>query len=547
MKNKIVALVLLVALFIPTVVAVVNYISLQGGEVSAVNVESIEFTDPDGVKSTFARDGSDEEKAMLDFFINIKNNSEKINEPPSIVNDKILCNMVAYTTAGGENAFKFYFTSNKEDCYYVDGNGDTYHINDTYALTFLNSKYAGFVFENGSAPTMTLTGGGTLTPDTSTWNFVGADGKYISAATSTKDEAEAVELEGGFDMSFSSDPDLFRVKVVNKDDGIVLFDDDYANIAGLSIESNMVVSVEATAKWYQADTRNFYGEQTYKFEATLAAPAQFYAGINKIQIGEFICITAMNVKNPQNISFSSTPAIGFTPTFYADGDYAYALIPFHNELEKGEYVLNFTYGSVSQNITVNLETRDNGFATRERTYADADIENLFNDEMIKKAEEVLLPICETGSAKRYFSGSFLEGIDANDGGISTGYGHTIEIKGTDKSFVHTGVDYAANAGTDVQATNAGEVVYAGFTDYSGYIVVIEHGYGLKSWYAHLGEISVKEGDIVAAGDKVGTCGTTGFINGAGVHVGYTVKDVVVCQYTLWADGNNKGIPVYKPE
>lgn len=549
MKNKLVAVLLVIALFIPTIVAVVEYIK-QRDDVTPTNVEYISFTDPAGVESSFDRDGTDEEKEMLDFFINVKSNSEKIKEPPSTVNDKIVCNVSAITTSGEEKAFKFYFTSSSKDCFFVDGNGDTYQIDDDYALTFLNSKYAGFVFENGSAPVMTLSGCGEMTPDTSAWNFVGAEGKFVSAATSKKDETEKVELEGGLNVVFTVDPDLLNVRVVNKDDNIEIFNDEYANIAALSIGTNMTVGVEITAKWYQEDAKKFYGEQTYKFDASVAAPAEFYAGTNTIQIGEFICITAVNVNNPENITFKSEPNIEFSPTFYKDGDYSYALIPFHNGLEVGDYTLSFTYGSASQDVNVKLTKRDNGFGDREKVYPEAVVQTLFTDAKYNEAAEVLKPLCENGSAKKYFDGSFREAVDTKVGAISLGYGHNLKISTTDKSFQHTGVDYVAPAGSYVLAGNAGEVVYVGYTDYTGYIVVIEHGYGLKSWYAHLEskeKITVEVGDIVKAGDMIGTCGSTGLIDQNGVHCGYTVKDTVVCQYTLWADGNNKGIPVYDPK
>ena len=550
MKNKLVAALLVVALFIPTIVAVVEYITSRD-EVTATNVEYIDFTDPAGVKSSFTREGTEEEKAMLDFFINVKSNSEKIKEPPSTVNDNIVCQLNVFTTSGEEKAFKFYFTSNKKDCYFVDGKGDTYQIDENYALTFLNSKYAGFVFENGSAPTLVHAGTGEVTPDVSVWNFIGAEEKFVSAVTSAKDEVEFIEFEGAFGgLDFSLEPDFFNVRVVNKDDGIELFNDEYENIAALTIGTNMTVSVEITAKWYEESTKNFHGEQTYKFEAALAAPAEFYVGVNSVRVGEFVCITAANVNKPENISFKCEPAIDFTPTFYKDGEYSYALVPFHTGLEKGNYTLSFTYGSTSQDVVVEV-TAPREYGIREKVYPAAVVQTLFNDTKYNDAVSVLKPITETGSAKRYFEGSFREVLDLTKGGaISFGYGHTAKISGTDRTFQHTGVDYVAAAGTYVLAANAGEVVYVGYTDYTGYVVVIEHGYGLKSWYAHLessDKITVKVGDVVKAGDIIGTCGSTGFIDQNGVHIGYTVGGTVVCQYTLWADGTNKGVPVFNPD
>ncbi len=549
MKNKIVAAILVIALFIPTIVSVVNYISMQGGEVTAVNIESLVFTDPNDIEYKFSRDGGKEEAKMLDYFIALMGNAEKIKEIPATINDDMTCNVTAYTTAGNDNSYKFYYTTHKEDCFFMNGNGDTYKIKDSDALEFLNSKYAGFLFENGVAPVLSLAGGGSLVPDKSEWNFIGAEGEYVKAAANVSDDKESVELAGGFAMEFTTEPDLFNVKVTNKEDSVVIFDDAYESISGITITSDMTVAVEVTAKWYEDKTRNYYGEQTYVFDASLSAPAEFYAGTKTIQIGEFVCVTALNVTSTDDIKFACEPNISYSPKFFVNGDYAYALIPFNNSLAAGQYVMTFTYGSTSQNITIDLQKRTNGFGERSTTYPDAVVKNYFTDEVKQKAIDEFTPIAQNGSATKYFQGSFNEVVDTNKGKLSSGYGHKVTITGTELSYVHEGVDYNAPAGTEVTASNAGEVVYAGFTDYTGYIVVIEHGYGLKSWYAHMGSIdaNIKVGTVVAKGDKLGVCGETGFAAANGVHIGYTVFDVPVCQYTLWADGINKGVPVYEPE
>ena len=87
-------------------------------------------------------------------------------------------------------------------------------------------------------------------------------------------------------------------------------------------------------------------------------------------------------------------------------------------------------------------------------------------------------------------------------------------------------------------------MYAGYLDYSGYTVVIEHGWGLKSWYAHMSKVSTEVGADVNKGDVIGSAGSSGFISGSGAHIGMTVFDVPVCQYALWDDGSRKGVPVF---
>ncbi len=546
MKNKVIIAILLVVMIIPSIIAIVNYNSEQRGAVSNINVVSMSLVDPAGNIYNFSRDGDQEQKDMIEYFVAAKDDAEEITAiPPTIESGNYY--RLSVNTSASETAYKYYFTANTQDCYFVDGDGKTYQMSEKSAQKFLSSGYAAHLYENGVAPVLSVTGQA-LMPDACHWNFINSEGKYTEAVSAVSDTVEAVEIEGGFAMDFSTEPDSFTVKLTDKNTGEVVFDDVYDNISSVIITKNMSLKAEVSAKWYEDKTRNYYGEQIFVFDASLSAPAEFYAGINTIQVGEFVCITAVNVNKAENIQFTSEPDIGYTPKFFTqENGLSYALIPFNSELSVGQYTLSFSYGGASQNINIDLTKRDNGFKTREKTYADAIVNSYYNDEVIAKAEEALRPIAQSSVEKMYFEGVFPEACDTKKSSLATGYGHTITVKGTDISYFHSGVDYAGSAGTAVTAGNAGEVVYADYLDHTGYIVVIDHGLGLKSWYAHMGKITVEVGDVVAAGDKIGEFGSTGFANENGVHVGYTIFETPVCQYTLWADGNNKGVPVYKPE
>jgi len=94
----------------------------------------------------------------------------------------------------------------------------------------------------------------------------------------------------------------------------------------------------------------------------------------------------------------------------------------------------------------------------------------------------------------------------------------------------------------VYAANAGKVVYAGVLEYTGNIVVIDHGMGLKTWYYNMGSYTVVEGDMVEKGDQIGTCGNTGFTTNAdsGVQVSMSVGSQFVCPYDTWSDSSTVG-------
>lgn len=75
--------------------------------------------------------------------------------------------------------------------------------------------------------------------------------------------------------------------------------------------------------------------------------------------------------------------------------------------------------------------------------------------------------------------------------------------------MHNGIDFTAPTGTPIQATGAGRVVKAGSGSGFGNHVIIDHGYGYKTLYAHMSRLDVREGQTVKRGQPIGKVGSTG--------------------------------------
>ena len=83
---------------------------------------------------------------------------------------------------------------------------------------------------------------------------------------------------------------------------------------------------------------------------------------------------------------------------------------------------------------------------------------------------------------------------------------------------HTGIDIAAAIyGSPIYATATGTVAFAGYRSSYGYLVIIEHGYGFSTYYAHQSRIKVKAGQAVEAGTLVGYVGSSGVSTGPHLH------------------------------
>jgi len=88
--------------------------------------------------------------------------------------------------------------------------------------------------------------------------------------------------------------------------------------------------------------------------------------------------------------------------------------------------------------------------------------------------------------------------------------------------MHKGIDIAADFGSTINAALGGIVRYAAWEDGYGNVIKIDHGDGIEITYAHCSVITVKKGDVVDSGMKIGEVGSTG--NSTGPHLHFEVRE-----------------------
>jgi murein DD-endopeptidase MepM/ murein hydrolase activator NlpD len=97
---------------------------------------------------------------------------------------------------------------------------------------------------------------------------------------------------------------------------------------------------------------------------------------------------------------------------------------------------------------------------------------------------------------------------------------------------HNGADLKAATGDAIRSTNRGRVVLAKDLFYTGNTVIVDHGIGIYSLYAHLSRIDVKTGMTVERGQIVGLAGATGRVTGPHLHWGVRVQNARVDPFSL---------------
>lgn len=536
MNKKILTVILLIALFIPSFVAVGYYSSTKKEPADVKTVSNLKIEDLAGMKWEFASDDTNPDSAtMIDLFVNMKKNASEITAlPDAMKNDDFF--LITLTSYEVESQYKYYFTTSPTDAYLVDSAAKVYKLGETDVAAFLATKYSASLYTETATPTPTLNVADTvISPASLAWNYANYDGTFISVDTSEiiTTEVKTCTLDGGLELSFSEAPDYVKITVKSGEE--VIFSDSIDKISELSLTGGDNFTIDVAAEWYQTAEKDFYGSATYSFIGDIVDPAVFYIGQTEIENGEFVCIGGKNVDDPTKIGFSSEPAISYTPTFYREGDYVYALVPISYDHENGAdqvYTFTLTYGATTQNISLNVKSYSYG---KSNSTVSAAIENAtYSETARKEAEDALLPLAQSaGLSEHKFDGTFLEDPFEVDATISPGFGRFITVTATGTQYRHTGCDYSVAEGADVYAVNAGEVVYSGYLTTTGYVVVVDHGWGLRSWYCHLSECSVSVGDTVEKGGVVGLSGDTGFAATNRTHIGLTVGDVPVRIYSYW--------------
>ncbi|MDH5203166.1 MAG: M23 family metallopeptidase [Nitrospirota bacterium] len=179
---------------------------------------------------------------------------------------------------------------------------------------------------------------------------------------------------------------------------------------------------------------------------------------------------------------------------------------------ENEFKKLFSLGS-KEKIIENVDTSDSG---------SIDIENL--KEQIKKTMETVGEIKDYLRLQKDIYLATPMGLPVA-GNITSSYGKR-EHPRSGKEDLHTGLDISSGSGSPVRSTADGIVSFSGWSGGSGNFVVLEHGFGFSTCYAHNKMNTVRVGQKVNRGDVIGYVGSTGNTTGPHVH------------YEVWKDGRS---------
>jgi murein DD-endopeptidase MepM/ murein hydrolase activator NlpD len=137
----------------------------------------------------------------------------------------------------------------------------------------------------------------------------------------------------------------------------------------------------------------------------------------------------------------------------------------------------------------------------------------------KKIEDVV----RRENPEKYYSGRFMKPAA---GRVSMTFGLEEYING-EESGKHRGLDFANAAGTPIKASNSGIVKLSEYLPAHGNTVVIDHGQGIYTYYAHMKKLIASVGTRVKKGDVIGQMGATGVATGPHLHFAMNLHNLRV--------------------
>jgi murein DD-endopeptidase MepM/ murein hydrolase activator NlpD len=157
-----------------------------------------------------------------------------------------------------------------------------------------------------------------------------------------------------------------------------------------------------------------------------------------------------------------------------------------------------------------------------------------NRDLRRQNNETIAALAEQTSPQLLWQGPFKQLINtAVEAGFADQRAYIYDGEEVDYQ-VHLGFDLASTAAAPVLAANHGRVLHAGWLGIYGNCVILDHGMGLQSLYAHLSSVDVAVGDVVSTDQRLGRSGATGLAGGDHLHFTMLLGGRAVTPIDWWS-------------
>lgn len=533
---------------IPTIFAVFSYWGSRETPLELSSVSSMILEGPSGSRYELNAQNK-EDKETIDYWLKLNQRAQKVTNLPSEI-DKTTAYIATYQSRAEKLVYQYYFSPTyPSKSYLVDPDKNIYRLNASDTIAFLDSKYSADLYPYSAPPTLTVAGTAVeaTTVDWSYYTYSGTEHPF-SYQTPTDEIPSLTASYVGLQIQSAPVPDDSFLKIVDENDSILfqgsLKDFHPATTLKRKIVKDTHLRITLSTEWKHTDSSHYSGKAEYRFnvQAVFDPAARFWLGNQSAELGEMVVISGEFVDELEDLSFTSSPDLGVTPTFIRDGDYVRALLPIPHDLPTGagEYTLTINCLGKTCPLTLYVTPPTHSTQTRKYNYSGLVKVSARTEENLTAFKNLIasLPVTSKWMINESFYLNEGENIRAN-------YGELIHNT-NDKSdiFMSNGAAIVAYYTTPLYGSNTGIVAAVTTTQYGGNTVVIDHGWGLFSVYYCVGKVSVIEGQQITKDTIIGYGGKT---TSTDQPQGYTDRNT--SYWELWVGGQPisylpllKGVP-----
>ena len=509
MKTKYIFLILIIAL-------------LVGCSSNMVSIENIDLINTRTNEKTTLNSNTETANLIKEAI----NKSEKINSI-SIEPD---FEVIIKHKNGEEEAYFFAFNYDNQKTYILkDDNiyevkayvSKKFYLNDDFADLYVNNTIPSVQFIKNEER-INLCG-------QYKWTFRRINNSYFEkeGIIDTNISTLSVKSSDNFSLDFGVEPDNYIFKMYDK--GQIVETAKSFNEIIENVNTDGEYYVELVAKWNEKISRDYYGEQNINFVANIDLPTELVLLSNDNYPGNALSVMVKNSNADESLDISCTAVESDIQIFEYEEGYI-SIMPISLMTVPGEYEVVCTVNAgkeneykLSKKFTVNSKT----FKTQYLEVSSEISDQTRTQEANKEYAEYVKAARNVTSSQKLWEGNFIMPVE---GILTTDFAEIRYVNDEKTSSRHSGIDLAAPKGTQVKASNTGEVVFARNMILTGNTIVIDHGFGLFTTYYHLDTMDVKAGDDVKKGEYIGTVGSTGFSTGPHLHFTFSIHNNYVNPY-----------------
>lgn len=232
--------------------------------------------------------------------------------------------------------------------------------------------------------------------------------------------------------------------------------------------------------------------------------------------GDYIEIIIDNVLD-QNLKLVTEIADNTNNQLYKENNKLYAYIPINITKLPGDYPIEIYDDDELINKGI-IKVIEGNFPIQNLTIDQSLVNNTQTEKAYQEYREAVAKARSYNLKARHYEDRFIMPVE---GRITTEFGIKRYTNGSTTPTRHYGIDIANDRGTLVKAVASGKVVFADYLTTSGNYIIIDHGMGLFSYYAHLDNTNTNFMNFVKQGDVIGYVGSTGFSTGPHLHFNIT--------------------------